>query len=69
MEFDVFGRRLIVERSGDVWATFEPGDDGKRRASWVVIPPDLTEERLAHYLADLFHEAARPERPDVKRIG
>jgi len=68
MEFDVFGYRLIVERRGDAWEVFEPGEDGKRRASWVVIPPDLAEEDVARFLADLFHEAARPDRPDVRRI-
>jgi|MudIll2142460700_1097286.scaffolds.fasta_scaffold258444_2 hypothetical protein len=68
MEFDVFGRRIIVERRGDAWASFEPGDDGKRSASRFVIPPDLPEEGLARYLADLFHECARPDQPDVNRI-
>jgi len=68
LEFDVFGYRIVVERRGDAWASFEPGDDGKRRASWFVIPPDLPEDALAQYLADLYHEAARPDRPDVRRI-
>jgi hypothetical protein len=68
MEFDVFGRRIKVERRGDAWASCEPGDDGKRSASRFVIPSDLPEEGLARYLADLFHESARPDRPDVKRI-
>jgi hypothetical protein len=68
MEFDVFGYRIIIERHGDAWVSFEPGDDGKRRACGFVIPPDLPEDRLAQYLGDLFHEAARPDRPDVTRI-
>lgn len=68
MEFDVFGRRIIIERRGDKWAAFEPGDDGKRRPLYLVLPPDLPEGALARYLADLFHESARLERPDVKRV-
>ena len=68
MEFDVFGRRIIVERHSNAWASFERGDDGKRRASGFVIPPDLPEDALERYLADLFHEAARPGRPGVRRV-
>ena len=69
MEFDVFGRRIIVERHGAEWATFEPGDEGKRRrAPDVFIPPDVTESELVRYLADLCHESASPSRPDVKRL-
>lgn len=68
MEFDVFGRRIIVERRGDTWATFEPWADGKRRSLGIGIPSDLPEEALARYLADLFHEDARPDRPDVTRV-
>lgn len=68
MEFDVYGYRVIVERHGDRWVSFEPGDDGKRRASWFEIPPDLPEADLEQYLADLFHEGARPDRSEVKRL-
>jgi hypothetical protein len=68
MEFDVFGRRIIVERHGNTWASFERGDDGKRRASGFVIPSDLPEDSLEEYLADLFHEAAGPDRPSVTRL-
>ncbi len=68
MEFDVFGRRIVVERHGNSWACFERGDDGKRRASDFVIPPDLPEDALERYLGDLFHGAARPGRSDVRRV-
>jgi len=68
MEFDVFGRRIIVERHGNAWESFERGDEGKRRASGFVIPPDLPEDALEQYLADLFHEAARPGLPGVRRV-
>ncbi len=66
MEFDVFGRRVIVEHRGNAWATFERGDDGKRRSASFVIPPDVTEDDLERYLADIFHEAARPGRQAVR---
>ena len=70
MEFDVFGRRIIIERHGSRWAVFEPGDEGKRRpARDIFIPPHVTESELLRYLADLCHESASPSRPDVKRLG
>jgi len=69
MEFDVFGRRIIVERRGTEWIAFDAGGDGKRRpARDIVIPPDVAEGGLARYLADLCHESASPSRPDVKRL-
>jgi hypothetical protein len=68
MEFDVFGRRIIVERQGDAWMSFEFGDDGKRRTADFVLPPDLSEDDVEQYLADLFHEAARPDRSEVRRV-
>ncbi len=69
MEFDVFGRRIIVERHGAAWLAFEPGNDGKRRAAeGIVIPADLPEEGIAQFLADLCHEDASPSRPHVRRL-
>ena len=69
MEFDVFGRRVIVERHGNAWLAFEPGGDGKRRAAQdSVIPADLPEDGIAQYLGDLCHEDASPSRPDVRRV-
>ena len=69
MEFEIFGRRIIVERDGAEWVAFDPGDDGKRRrARDIFIPRHITESELAQYLADLCHESASPSRPDVKRL-
>jgi len=69
MEFDVFGRRIIVERHGTTWLAFEPGADGKRRAAQgIVIPADIPEDGMAQYLADLCHEDASPSRPHVRRV-
>ena len=69
MEFDVFGTRIIVERSANGWAMFYPPQGGKRReVPGIWVPPDLPEENLAQYLADLFHEGASPTHPDVKRL-
>lgn len=67
--FDVFGRRIGVQRTGDRWRVVLVGEDGKHRAApGVVIPPSVPEAELARYLADVFHESATPERPDVVRV-
>ena len=69
MEFDVFGSRIIVERTASGWAAFYPAEEGKRRpAHWLLIPPELTEDEMGQYLADLCHEGASPAHPEVKRL-
>ena len=69
LEFDVFGRRILIERQGQGWRAYYPGPDGKRRdAVDVLLAPHLSEDDLAGHLADHFHELASPERRDVRRI-
>jgi len=69
LEFDVFGRRVLIEREERGWRAYYPGPDGKRRAAVdVMLPPDLTENDLARHLADHFHEMSSPERPEVRRV-
>lgn len=66
IRFDVYGRVVGVLRDGGRWRAVFVGEDGKHRdAPGVVIPPDLDASELAGHLADVFHESARPERPDV----
>ena len=70
-EIEVYGRRLLVERTTAGWQTFIPGDDGKRGPSppGVLIPAFvITDEELLRYLADLWHESARPDRRTVRWI-
>jgi hypothetical protein len=70
LEFDVFGRRLLVERTDSGWTALYPGSEGKHRvAHGIVIPPDTPETDLERYLADLCHEWASPERSTVRRLG
>ena len=66
--FDVFGRRIVVEASGDGWVAFILGNEGKRRNANIPIPPELDADGIAQYLDDLFHEGATPENPNVKII-
>lgn len=67
--FDVYGRRVAVERTGDQWTAYEPAHEGKRRqAVGLPIPGDLAARDLARYLGDLLHEDARPDRSGVHRL-
>lgn len=69
LEFDVYGRRVLVERADAGWIVLYPGTEGKRQAARdIVIPPDTPESELARYLADLCHEWATPERSTVRRL-
>jgi hypothetical protein len=68
IRFDVFGRVLAVRRHGDFWRVYSVGTDGKLGQTGIVIPEFITEDELARYLADLFHEDARPGMDDVRRL-
>ena len=67
--FDAYGREVLIEREQDQWSAYYIGADGKRRsATDISIPATVAEADLAQYLADLFHECATEERPDVRRL-
>lgn len=68
LRFDVFGRRIDVERTAHGWEAFVPGTDGKRRRAQIAIPPELGAAEIGQYLGDLFHEGASPERPTVRLL-
>ncbi len=69
IEFDVFGQRLLVERTRTGWIVLYPGPEGKRQvARDIIIPPDTPESQLERYLADLCHEWATPEKSTVRRL-
>lgn len=65
LRFDVFGKRVGVERTSDGWIACWLGNEGKRRPAEFVIPDFVAEDELAQYLRDLFHESASPQHPDV----
>jgi len=70
LEVDVFGRRLLVERTDSGWIALYPGSDGKHRVAHdIVIPPDTPEAGLERYLADQCHEWVSPERSMVCRLS
>ena len=69
IKFDVFGRGVLVSRSGKHWKAYYLGDDGKRRsAPDIVIPSDLGESQIEQYLDDLCHEWASEKHTGVKRL-
>jgi hypothetical protein len=64
--FDVYGRKVGVIRKDDCWEAMYLGPDGKHRpAPGIIIPPSARSSDLGRFLADLLHEFASPERPDV----
>ncbi len=68
IRFKVFGTLVRVEQHADGWRPYYGGEDGKKRIADFVIPHDLAEDELREYLADLFHEDARPGNDDVVRL-
>ena len=66
--FNVFGKVIAISGTPGAWQAFYPGNDGTRRPADFIIPADITEDDLAEYLADLFHEDATPRRNTVKRL-
>ena len=68
LRFQVFGTLVGIERRGATWAAFLLGPDGKRRPAGFVVPEFVTEDELAQYLRDLFHESASSLNPDVSRL-
>jgi len=69
IKFDVFGKRMSVQRKEDEWLLFRESNTGVRaRAYEVAIPADLEEAQLATYLADIFHESANEKHSSVVRL-
>jgi hypothetical protein len=66
--FNVFGRILAVRRKGDSWQVHTVGIDGKLGDAGVVIPAFIAENDLEQYLANIFHESARPGMDEVRRL-
>ncbi len=67
-EIEVYGRRLLLLRTGAVWLAYDPGSDGKRRPARDVRIPEFvqTDVELERYLADLLHERASPDNATIR---
>jgi hypothetical protein len=69
IKFDVFGTRVLIQRTNTAWDIRYVNDQGKMRpATDIFIPEFITETELEQYLADLRHEWATEEHPTVLRI-
>lgn len=66
--FDVFGKRMLVEKATDGWQLFLVGAEGKRLRVEIAIPAFVTEGELEQFLDDIFHEAANARHPCVRRL-
>ena len=66
--FDVFGNRVAIRATPAGWEAFDLGDDGKRRPAGFVVPDFVTTDELGQFLADLFHESAKPWNDRVTRL-
>ena len=68
--FNVFGRLLGVKRVGTQWQLFRVTlpEHKYARSYDIVLPDELTEDEIAGYLGDIYHEAATERHPDVFRI-
>ena len=70
MRFDVFGTPVEVLAREGQWLVFYLGSEGKKRlATDIIIPPQITESQVRGYLADIRHEYASQEHPQVTRIS
>lgn len=70
IKFNVFGKKMVIERKGDSWLLFNDADVGIRSRIYdAVIPSGLSEAELTGYLADIYHEHAREDAPKVVRLN
>ena len=65
---EIFGRPFVADWGAGGWVVYHPGGEGKRGPELALpIPPFVRDEAaLVAYLADVCHEWATPERPEVR---
>ena len=69
LKFNVFGRRMSVQRKDEQWLLFLESDTSMRvRVYDVVIPAELEQGQIASYLADIYHENANEQHMIVEQI-
>jgi len=68
LTFDVFGKRMVVERAAGGWRVWRPGPDGKRSPVDIEIPAFVAEDELLQYLDDIYHELATRANPCVRCV-
>ncbi len=69
MKLDLFGRKIEVLRSKEIWKIFYLGSEGKKRlADDILIPSHICEEEIIDYLEDLFHEWSTKKHKHVIKL-
>jgi len=69
IKFNVFGKRMSVQRKDGEWLLFRDSNTGVRaRVHEVVIPAELEDAELATWLADMYHESANEKHASVVRL-
>lgn len=69
IKFNVFGKPMSVQRKEGEWLLFlESATSMRVRVYDVVIPPELKQDELAGYLADIYHENASVKCSSVVRL-
>lgn len=70
IKFNVFGKRMSIQRKDEEWLLFLDSATGIRsRVYDVVIPSELKVDELAVYLDDIYHEHANINHPSVKVLS
>jgi len=70
IKFNVFGKRMSVQRKNEEWLLFKDSDHGMRaRVYDIVIPPELLIDELVIYLDDIYHEYSSERFPRVIKIS
>lgn len=68
LKFDVYGTRMLAEHDRSGWRLWRLGNEGKRFPLHIAVPDFVDESEIGQYLDDLFHEAATPAHPCVRRL-
>ena len=69
IEFNVFGKKMVVQRNSEEWRLFLDSGTGVRtRVTDIVIPSDLSEDELVTFLDDMYHEHASEKYPEVVKV-
>ncbi|MCO7223931.1 hypothetical protein [Pleionea sp. CnH1-48] len=70
IHFNVYGKRLSVQRENNGWSVFKNNGTGLIvKETSICIPEDIKESELGQYFSDLFHELASEEYPNVVRLN
>ena len=67
MKCRVFGKMYEAKRNESGWRVYLMGQEGKKRfLPDIVIPLSISEDKVAGYLEDIFHEQKAPLVPKEK---